>query len=108
MDVGLRLKREEILSAIIKPNLNIAEGYGSVNVFTIDDKLFTGRIASETADAITMIIDDGQKTTQEIIPRDRIDSTKKALSAMPTDIAEKLTRREIRDLVEFLSQRKKQ
>jgi quinoprotein glucose dehydrogenase len=106
MDVGRRLSRGDLLSSIVKPNREITEGFGSVNLFTKDDNMFTGRIASETADSVTIITDDGEKTTRRVIARDNVDLIKKALSAMPTDIASKLTRRDIRDLVEFLWQQK--
>lgn len=103
MDVGTRLSRGEILSSIVLPNREIAEGFASVNVFTRNDDLFTGRIVSESTESLTMIIDDGEKSTTKVIPRSKIDQVTKGLSAMPTDVGEKLSRSQIRDLVEFLS-----
>ena len=49
---------------------------------------------------MTLILPDGQRKS---IARGDIKARKAALSSMPEDIAKQLSKRDLRDLVEFLS-----
>lgn len=92
--------REYLLTAILKPNAAIAKGYESVLLNTIDGKVITGVLRSKTPEAYTVVTGEGKVI---VVPADDVDSARPDKSAMPDDLAKKLSPRELRDLVEFLS-----
>ncbi|MCZ2344487.1 MAG: HEAT repeat domain-containing protein [Bacteroidales bacterium] len=92
--------REYLLTAILKPNAAIAKGYESVLLNTIDGKVITGVLRAKTAESYTVITGEGKTI---VVPTDDVDSVRPDKSAMPDDLAKKLSPRELRDLVEFLS-----
>jgi quinoprotein glucose dehydrogenase len=92
--------REYLLESIVTPNKQIAEGWGQVAVQLQNDAVEVGRIEKETDAALMLILADGQRRT---LAKSDIKARKAALSAMPEDIVKQLSRRDLRDLVEFLA-----
>lgn len=92
--------REYLLDAILTPNKQIAEGWGQTAFQLQNDAVEVGRIEKETEAGVTLVLPDGQRKT---IARGDIKARKAALSSMPEDIAKQLSKRDLRDLVEFLS-----
>jgi len=101
-DVALKRNTNQLLEALLLPNQTIAEGFQSEVILDIDGKVHTGIVKKETDDFVRLIDADG-KVIQ--ILQDDIEQRKTGLSSMPADIRDKLTRRELRDLVEFLKSR---
>jgi quinoprotein glucose dehydrogenase len=99
---GLAAKqnREYLLEAIVLPNKHIAKGYESVQIVTFSGKTVTGIIRSEDKKEVKLITPEGNLITVEA---DDIESRKATKSGMPDDLAQKLTKSEIRDLVELLA-----
>ncbi len=60
----------------------------------------TGILKSEDAKEVRIMTGDGQLLS---IPKVDIDERSRGPSAMPADLIQKMTRRELRDLVEFLA-----
>lgn len=97
--------RQYLLEAIIEPNKVIAEGYAQMVVATIDGLTFTGVVSKKSDDLMLRLMDaEGQLIA---IPRDDIEDSRMGLSSMPTDIKDALTMTELRDLIEYLANRKK-
>jgi quinoprotein glucose dehydrogenase len=92
--------RQYLLEAIAKPNKSIAKGYETVLIRTDDGKSVTGVLRSETDTEVKIITPEGKPI---IIKKESIEDQRKTQSAMPEDIITKLNKRELRDLVEFLS-----
>ena len=92
--------REYLLESILTPNKQIAEGWGQTAFQLQNDSVEVGRIEKESESALTLILPDGQR---KAIAKGDIKARKAALSSMPEDIAKSLSRRDLRDLVEFLS-----
>ncbi|WP_234824018.1 PVC-type heme-binding CxxCH protein [Bremerella cremea] len=92
--------REYLMEAVVLPNAKIAEGFESILVLTVDGQTYSGVIKEETDDAISLVDADGKLIT---IPQDDIEGRKSAKSPMPDDIFKHLSKSELRDLVEFLS-----
>jgi quinoprotein glucose dehydrogenase len=92
--------REYLLDSILAPNKQIAEGWGQTAFQLRNDAVEVGRVEKETDAAVTLILTDGQRKT---IAKADIKARKAALSSMPEDIAKQLSKRDLRDLVEFLS-----
>jgi quinoprotein glucose dehydrogenase len=92
--------RDYLLEAIVLPSKAIAKGYESVSILTYDGKTVSGVLRGEDAKEVRIVTPEGKVV---IIKKDNIDERKATKSAMPEDIAPKLTKRELRDLVEFLA-----
>ena len=92
--------REYLLESIVTPNKQIAEGWGQTAFQLQSDAVEVGRIEKETDAGVTLILPDGQRKT---IAKGDIKARKAALSSMPEDLVKNLSKRDLRDLVEFLS-----
>ncbi|MEQ8766880.1 MAG: HEAT repeat domain-containing protein [Planctomycetota bacterium] len=101
--VGNRLKREEILRSILEPNAAIADGFETVVIFTKDDLIYSGRVLSEKDGVLKL--ETAKKEILEI-PVTEIDTRGRGLSSMPDNLEDYLSRSDLRDLVEFLSNQK--
>lgn len=98
--VAAKQNREYLLEAIVLPNKHIAKGYESVQIVTFSGKVVTGIIRSEDKKEIKLITPEGQIIT---VAADDVESRKASKSGMPDDLGQKLTKIEIRDLVELLA-----
>ena len=98
--VGARLSRTDLLESIVNPNKKIAQGFESVVIATGDGKVHTGILRGEDAKEVRLITAEGKSFA---IPKDSIDDRKRGPSAMPADVAAKLSKKELRDLIEFLA-----
>ena len=92
--------REYLLESIVLPNKAIAKGYESVLITTLDGKTVSGVLKSEDDKEVRLMTAEGKLVT---VKKADIDDRRATKSAMPDDLAGKLTKRELRDLVEFLS-----
>ncbi len=98
--IGSRQNREYILEALVTPNEKIAQGFESVVLATSDGKIVTGVLRGENEQEVRLMTAEGQPLT---IPKAEIEDRKRGLSAMPADIVTKLSKTELRDLIEFLA-----
>lgn len=101
--VGERLSRRDLLESIVTPNAKITEGYGQILIVLKDESGVTGRIVEETAKHVVLMDAEGNRT--EIVKAE-IEARKPRLSAMAEGLDKGLTRREMRNLIEFLFQLK--
>ena len=98
--VGTKHPRDYLLESIVNPNAKIAEGYQSVILNLIDGRSVAGVLRSKDAKTVTIVTPENKVIT---VPADDIDTQKPDTSAMPDDLHKKLSKRELRDLVEFLA-----
>jgi quinoprotein glucose dehydrogenase len=98
--VGAERTKELILESILQPNKVITQGYGQVLLALKSDVIEVGRVEKESDLEISLILGDGSKKK---IAKSEIRARKEGLSAMPEDISKALSRRDIRDLVAYLS-----
>ncbi|HYE32445.1 MAG TPA: PVC-type heme-binding CxxCH protein [Methylomirabilota bacterium] len=98
--LGSKKSREYILESIFFPNAQIAEGWENVVVYLHDGPSYAGVVKSE--DATTLTIDSPEDGVVKL-EKSKIRSRDRALSAMPEEFRQMLTRGEARDLVEFLA-----
>ena len=101
--VGLTRDRQYLLEAIVHPNKIVTEGYTQVKIMTDEGELFVGIVKRETDDSVVLLDADGNEI---VIEQVAIDARKPGKSSMPDDLSKHLTKKEIRDLVEFLANRK--
>ncbi|WP_019670105.1 HEAT repeat domain-containing protein [Eudoraea adriatica] len=93
------LSREEILESLIEPGARLAPGYGSVVLTLKDGQVVAGILAAENKEEIILRTSDAEPME---IAVSRIKKRENMPSAMPP-MGTVLTKRELRDLVEFLS-----
>jgi quinoprotein glucose dehydrogenase len=97
--VGARLTKNQILEALIQPSKRIAPGFGSINLELKNGKKLSGKLQSENAFAY--VIKPGQRSDTTILKQDVAQSKLSGSSMPPMNLL--LTKREIRDLISFLS-----
>ncbi len=92
--------RMYLLESIVNPNAKIAEGFQSVIINTIDGTQVSGIIKSQTDKEITLI--NAENKIIKLPVADVDGKPKPDKSAMPEDLYKKLSKRDLRDVVEFL------
>ena len=97
--VAARLTRSQLLEALISPGERLAPGFGVVTVTLKDGKSYSGTLVAETNNAITIRIGDRQN---EVVRKSDIAKRENSPSSMP-DMKAILSKKEIRDVVAFLS-----
>jgi len=97
--IGATLSREQILQALIEPSARLSPGYGTVSLKLKDGQEVTGTLAKENAEELVITTSDAEPL---VLPVSRIAKRENMPSSMPP-MGTLLTKREIRDVVEFLS-----
>ncbi len=97
--IGSRLTREQILQALIEPSARIAPGYGILSLKLTDGQEVTGTVIQETDDEIQLKTSEAEPLR---IATARIKSRENYPSSMPP-MGGLMSKREIRDVVEFLA-----
>src|SRR5262249_39803790 len=98
--IGKLHQRDYLLASIVLPDKQIAKGYETVVLVLTSGTTRTGIVKSEDGKEVRLMTADGLLVT---VPRDQIDERLRGKSAMPDDLVQHLSARELRDLVEFLA-----
>ncbi len=93
------LTREQILEALVNPSARLSPGYGSVSLKLTDGQEVFGTLAKETDIELIITTSDAEPL---VIPIARIAKRENMPSSMPA-MGSMLSKREIRDVVEYLS-----
>jgi quinoprotein glucose dehydrogenase len=102
-NIGNSLTREQLLQSLVEPSARIAPGYGNVSLKLKGGQDIYGVLAKETESALTITTSDAEPL---VIPISRIVKRENLPSGMPA-MGEVLSKREIRDIVEYLTSLKK-
>ncbi|MCP9768010.1 heme-binding protein [Lacihabitans sp. LS3-19] len=97
--IGKTLTREIILESLVNPSARISPGYGQVNLVLKDGTEIMGTVASENEHEIVLTTSDAEPTK---VALSRIERRENMPSGMPP-MGEILSKRELRDLVEYLA-----
>jgi len=92
--------RRYLLEAVVLPSAQIAKGFETAVVTLADGRVVSGVVKEDTKKHLRLVTPENREL---VIPADEIEARRTGPSAMPDDLHPKLTRRELRDLVEFLS-----
>ncbi|HBN74289.1 MAG TPA: glucose dehydrogenase [Planctomycetaceae bacterium] len=98
-EIGKKNEAHYLLESIVDPNAKIAKGFETVLLVTIEGKIVSGIIKEETDDFITLVKPMGEIVQ---IAQDDIEDQAPGKSGMPADIANQMTKAQIRDLVAYL------
>lgn len=99
--IGAKQKRDYLLQAIVDPSKEIAKGFETVVLVLTNGQVKSGILKQEDAKEVRLVNAEGQTL---IVPKEQIEERSRGPSAMPADLIQKMTVRELRDLVEFLAQ----
>lgn len=102
--VASKLSRQQLLEAMIEPGKRLAPGYGVVTLDLDDGRRISGVLGEEDEKSVSVKIGSQPDT---IVYKSNIKDRINAPSSMP-DMKNLLSRREIRDLVSFLSTMKEE
>jgi quinoprotein glucose dehydrogenase len=99
-DIGAKKDRAYILESIILPNAKIAEGFQTMIITMKNGDIQAGVVQSEDANEVAL-----QPPGAALVHLKKADikSREAAPSGMPPNFADLLTKREIRDIVEFVA-----
>ncbi len=100
-EVGKKMGREYVLRSIVDPNAVIAKGYDNVMVTLQKGDIVAGLLSAETADELTLKNPADGKSQH--VKKTDVKERASLPSAMPPGMGEVLTKRELRDLVQYLS-----
>jgi quinoprotein glucose dehydrogenase len=103
--IGRKQSREYLLESLVDPNKQIAKGFETVVLTTSSGKVVSGIIKEENKKLVRLITPEGKLLTVAV--KD-IEDRQAGKSAMPDDVVKHLSPRELRDLVEFLAELKKE
>lgn len=103
-NIGNVLNREELLESLIRPSTRLAPGYGTVTLTLKEGQVVTGILESESEDEIILRTSDAEPL---VIATSRIEKRQNMISSMPA-MGSLMSKREIRDVIEFLATMKKQ
>ncbi|HMO65738.1 MAG TPA: c-type cytochrome, partial [Verrucomicrobiota bacterium] len=98
--IARRLDRRGLLETIVHPNAQIAPGYENVVLTLADGRTLAGTVKAE--DEQKLLLDAGEDG-EVTLPRSAITRRERTLSAMPEGLHELMSRRELRDLLEYLA-----
>ncbi|MCU0392307.1 MAG: hypothetical protein MUE81_14415, partial [Thermoflexibacter sp.] len=101
---GARQSPKQLLESIIAPSAKFASGYEMIVITTKNKETISGIVMEESNTKVKLKI--GKSDIREI-DKDNIDSRKTIPSGMPP-MGNALTKREIRDLIAFLSSLKEE
>ena len=98
--IGKKYKRDYLLESLVDPSKQIAKGYDTVVLVLKNGQIKTGVLKSEDAKEVRLMNAEGQML---VVPVVDVDERQRGPSAMPADLVPKMSRHELRDLIEYLS-----
>lgn len=98
------LSRKELLEALIEPSARLAPGYGSITLTLTDGQKVQGVLIEERANDLLLRTSEAEPLE---IPLRRISKRENSMSSMPA-MGRMISRRELRDLMEYLGGLKNQ
>ncbi len=102
--IGAIRSRRDLMEAIVFPSASFARGFEPYLIETVEGRVHSGIITSESSEAIELVTAD---RTKAVLSRDSIASiARTGASIMPQGLDVQLTPQELADLVSFLSSRK--
>jgi putative heme-binding domain-containing protein len=99
-DIGLKYKREELMTSILEPSRTIANGYESIIVTLNSGKTIVGVFKGETPETVNVMDDEGR--LHEIAKKDIEERALSPISRMPNGLNEGMTLQDFADIVAFL------
>lgn len=100
-DIGGKLSRSALYTAILEPNAGISFNYTGESIHLRDGTVVTGIVSSETASELTLRLPGGISTSYE--SGQIADRTRLEVSLMPDGLEQTMTEQELIDVVEYMA-----
>lgn len=101
-----RFALKDLVEAMIEPSKVISDQYKTVIISTDEGQTITGRIISDSPEALLIATDPEDSTKSVTVPRSSIEGQKVSLeSVMPKDLLKPLNEAEVLDLLAYLLSR---
>lgn len=97
--IGSKLDRTQLLQALVEPSVRLAPGYGQVNLILVGGQEIGGTLLEESETALLLRTTEAEPLS---IPKSRIQQRENYPSSMPS-MGALMSKKEIRNVVEFLS-----
>ena len=97
--IGSRKDARYLLESIVSPDTQVAEGFQTTILITDEGRPISGIVVSEDDERLTLRSAEGELV---VVPLSEIEERVAGPSSMPADLAGKLSRRELRDLMAWL------
>ena len=98
--VAAKYPREELVSSVLYPSARISSGYEPIVVATVDGRVLTGLIKSDTAEGLEIEDADAKRIK---IPKADIEERKASdVSLMPNGIVEGISAQDFADLIAYM------
>ena len=99
--IGDKFDRNQIIQSVLEPSARIHPDHASHAITTVDGKIITGVLQSQSLEFLELINDKGETVK---IATDTIDEQiRSSTSLMPADLYKVLSESQFRDLVEYLT-----
>ncbi len=98
--IGSQRDRRYLLESVCLPDAVIADGYETVVIADDAGQVFTGIVKADNGEEVQLIQADGNVVTIEV---ESIIGRRRGKSAMPEELPNQITARELRDLVAYLA-----
>lgn len=101
--IGAQQTREYLLAAVVDPNRDVAKGFETVVLALADGRVVAGVLKRETDTLLELVTPELQTVR---VAKDEIDERSTGKSGMPEQTVSLLSKADVRDLVEFLAERR--
>ncbi|XZE55630.1 DUF7133 domain-containing protein [Planctomycetaceae bacterium SH139] len=106
VDIGKRYKKAELLESLLMPSAKLAQGFETWSFLTVDGRVQTGFVVTESAETVTIRQNDG--VAIEIVQSEIETRKRQEISMMPEGVVDSLTAGQIADLIAYLQSLKSQ
>ena len=100
--LAARFKRQDMLESIIEPSKVVSEQYMNTAIKTTEGRMVIGRVANETADAVTLRPNPLENEMVTVKKADIKSRDLSKISPMPEGLLNNFTKEEILDLLAYL------
>jgi putative heme-binding domain-containing protein len=104
--IALRYKREDLMTSVLEPSKQIANGYETHVITTTKGNVITGVFKGDDGDTVTLMDADGKE--HRIAKKDIDQRRISPISTMPNGLSDGMTLQDFADLIAFLEARKEE
>ncbi len=101
MVIGDKFDRDQLIQSVLEPSARIHPDHASHAITTVDGKVITGVLQSQSKEFIELINDKGD--TVKIALQDIDEQSRSSTSLMPADLYKVIDESQFRDLIEYLT-----
>lgn len=104
--IGLKYKREDLMTSVLEPSKVIAQGYETIAVTTTRGQTLTGVFKGESADAVNLTDAEGKQ--HRVLKKNIEERAFSPVSTMPNGLNEGMSLRDFADLIAYLEARREE